>query len=273
MSNEKDGSHFVPKAAQCTVDTGNLQGNTVSREFLLNTLRYPESAIERLKDSEKRGGVSTTGDILVPEGACHLTWYHSKSTQVFRGMRFLISPNPRCDLVIGARSIERHNLLSPPNLMVDKITIDDPDGTFMEYEAYGSSSLTRNLDPQYVNLKSDQEDLQSELKGLKKALKAAMKDKKSQQIIDSLEKQQSHKEKEHTVAQLDIDIYLARRVFAKDKSPENRKAIEDIEGTLEDAKKALNADDGKVTVLKDPKSTTTTGRSAGNGSAAQRHAK
>jgi hypothetical protein len=129
LSKDKAGSYFIPKTAQCTVDTGNLQGNTVSREFLLNTLKYPESAIEPLKDSEKFGGVSSTGEILIPEGACHLTWYHNKSTQVFRGMRFLISPNPRCDLVIGARSIERHNLLSRPKLIAPAIV--DPKGNLV----------------------------------------------------------------------------------------------------------------------------------------------
>jgi hypothetical protein len=33
-------------------------------------------------------------------------------------MRFLVSENPMCDLVIGARSIQKTNILDVPNLMV-----------------------------------------------------------------------------------------------------------------------------------------------------------
>jgi len=248
----------------------------VSREFLLNTLRYPETAIERLKESEKRGGVSTTGDLLMVEGACHLTWYHSKSTQVFRGMRFLISPNPRCDLVIGARSIERHNLLSPPNLMTIQ-AIGDPNGTFMEYygEAYETPNLTMNLDPEVLKLTTKLAKIENELKLKKTSLKtaAAGADRKSPEQIEAMKEEKSQKEKEHKVAELDIKLYNANVAFNKDKSAENRKLVDDAENELKEALKALGTDDGKETVLEEPKGETSTGRSPSNGSAIKRHGK
>jgi hypothetical protein len=58
-----------------------------------------------------------TGDKFTPEAAIYLTWWHKKSTRVFRDMRFLISPQKQFDLIIGAHSIRAHNLLDVPNLM------------------------------------------------------------------------------------------------------------------------------------------------------------
>ncbi|KAF7881051.1 uncharacterized protein EAF02_006942 [Botrytis sinoallii] len=107
----------VPKRAKCTIDTGNMQGNIVSRDFVENVLEYSEANFVRLTAEEREGGFGITGDKLVPEGAIYLTWYHSKSTRVFHRMRFLISPYSQCDLIIGARSILKDNLLGVPNLL------------------------------------------------------------------------------------------------------------------------------------------------------------
>ncbi|KAB8296958.1 hypothetical protein EYC80_002364 [Monilinia laxa] len=112
----------VPKRAKCTIDTGNMQGNIVSREFVEKVLEYPESNFVPLTVEEKEGGFGVTGHKLVPEGAIYLTWYHSKSTRVFHKMRFLISPHSQCDLIIGARSIQKDNLLGVPNLMATTST-------------------------------------------------------------------------------------------------------------------------------------------------------
>jgi len=95
-----------------------LQGNIVSKDFLLNTLKYSTSDFRALTEEEKRGGIGADGGKIVPEGAIYLTWYHASSTKVFRDMRFLISPYANYDLIIGARSIEKHNLLSEPNLNI-----------------------------------------------------------------------------------------------------------------------------------------------------------
>jgi hypothetical protein len=116
VSTKKDASNRSEQIeAQCTIDTGNLQGNLVSRDFALK-LGCTESTFRPLKKSEESGGTSATGHTLMPEGAVHLTWYHSNSTRVFHDMRFLVSRHQQCDLVIGARSIEKHKLLCPPNL-------------------------------------------------------------------------------------------------------------------------------------------------------------
>ncbi|TGO18460.1 hypothetical protein BPAE_0382g00050 [Botrytis paeoniae] len=118
LSTRKDSDKQpVPKRAKCTIDTGNMQGNIVSRDFVENVLEYSEANFVRLTAEEKEGGFGITGDKLVPEGAIYLTWYHSKSTRVFHEMRFLISPHSQCDLIIGARSILKDNLLSVPNLI------------------------------------------------------------------------------------------------------------------------------------------------------------
>ncbi|ATZ54156.1 hypothetical protein BCIN_10g01760 [Botrytis cinerea B05.10] len=133
LSTRKDSNKQpVPKNAKCTIDTGNMQGNIVSRDFVENVLEYSEANFVRLTAEEMEGGFGITGDKLVPEGAIYLTWYHSKSTRVFHSMRFLISPHSQCDLIIGARSILKDNLLGVPNLMATVTTtakiapIDNP---------------------------------------------------------------------------------------------------------------------------------------------------
>ncbi|TGO52415.1 hypothetical protein BOTNAR_0325g00080 [Botryotinia narcissicola] len=118
LSTRKDSDKKpVPKHAKCTIDTGNMQGNIVSRNFVQNVLEYSEANFVPLTAEEREGGFGITGDKLVPEGAIYLTWYHSKSTRVFHSMRFLISPHSQCDLIIGARSILKDNLLGVPNLL------------------------------------------------------------------------------------------------------------------------------------------------------------
>lgn len=118
LSTERDEyRHLVPKEAKCTIDTGNLQGNIVSKFFLIDVLGYAETDFHKLTKEEEDGGTGITGHKFVPNGAIYLTWYHSNSTRVFRDMRFLISEHPMYDLIIGARSIQEHNILDVPNLM------------------------------------------------------------------------------------------------------------------------------------------------------------
>ena len=107
----------VKKIGKCTIDTGNTQGNIVSRSFVEHVLEFPKSSIRELTEAEKEGGSGVTGHRLVPEGAIYLTWYHKKSTRVFHHMRFLISEYPNYDLIIGARSIQEHGIQDVPNLM------------------------------------------------------------------------------------------------------------------------------------------------------------
>lgn len=110
-------SHSIPKLARCTIDTGNLQGNVVSREFVEKVLEYSEENFSKLTKDEELGATGITGHTLIPDSAIYLTWYHEKSTRVFRNMRFLISPIKNYDLIIGARSIKKDNILDVPNLM------------------------------------------------------------------------------------------------------------------------------------------------------------
>lgn len=118
LSPHRDASrHLIPKEAKCTIDTGNLQGNIVSKAFVIDILGYSESSFHELTTEEEYGGTGVTGHKLIPESAIYLTWYHNNSTRVFRDMRFLISEHPMYDLIIGARSIHEHNILDVPNLM------------------------------------------------------------------------------------------------------------------------------------------------------------
>jgi hypothetical protein len=91
----------------------------VSKEFLLNTLGYTETDFVKLTEQERHGGTSASGHRVTPEAAVLLTWYYGTSPRTFNDMRFLVTSNPDCELVIGVPSIVKHNLLSPPNLAVD----------------------------------------------------------------------------------------------------------------------------------------------------------
>jgi len=108
-------NHLLPMEAKCTIDTGNMQGNIISQKFVEDVLKYPRSAFCALTKEEEAGAIGITGHQLIPTAAIYLTWYHKKSTRVFRDMRFLISPNEQFDLIIGAGSIQRDKLLDVPN--------------------------------------------------------------------------------------------------------------------------------------------------------------
>ncbi len=94
-----------------------MQGNIASRDFVENVLEFHESSFEDLTKEEEMGGTGITGDSHIPLGAIYPTWYHKSSTRVFRDMRFLISPTQHCDLIIGARSIQKEKILSVPCLV------------------------------------------------------------------------------------------------------------------------------------------------------------
>jgi hypothetical protein len=117
VSSEKIGTE-LHQQARCTFDTGCLQGNIISKEFALR-LGYTESDFKPLRPKEKTGGTSATGHAHMPEGALYITWYHNSSPRLYSGMRFLVSSDTDCQLIIGARSILKHKLLSAPNLSVE----------------------------------------------------------------------------------------------------------------------------------------------------------
>jgi hypothetical protein len=119
----------VAERAKCTIDTGNMQGNIVSRDFVINVLGYSESNFKKITKQEERGGTGVTGHKLVPTGAIYLTWWHSKSSRVFHNMRFLVSEYPLYDLIIGAASIQEYGILDVPNLTT--ANIGRPDGILL----------------------------------------------------------------------------------------------------------------------------------------------
>ncbi|TVY42634.1 hypothetical protein LSUB1_G005404 [Lachnellula subtilissima] len=134
--------HHIPKEAKCTIDTGNMQGNIVSRAFVENVLEFSSANFCELTAEEKEGGTGITGHRLIPDGAIYLTWYHKKSTRVFRNMRFLISPHPQCDLIIGARSIQKDKLLSVPNLMDEGLVRADKGRLYVKFKTESDPKRT-----------------------------------------------------------------------------------------------------------------------------------
>jgi hypothetical protein len=138
VSNEQDDEKRpTVKIAKCTIDTGSLQGNIVSRK-LVETLGFSPSDFEKLTEDEERGGSGITGDPHIPQGAIYLTWYHNNSTRVFRDMRFLVSPSESCDMIVGAWSIQKDKILDVPCLPLGRpsqsnmvaFTPDKDDGMF-----------------------------------------------------------------------------------------------------------------------------------------------
>ncbi|KAH8588937.1 hypothetical protein B0O99DRAFT_692966 [Bisporella sp. PMI_857] len=107
----------VTKIAKSTIDTGSMQGNIVSRTFVENVLEFPASSFAKLTKDEETHGIGITGDPHIPLGAIYLTLYRNNSTRVFQDMRFLVSPTPNCDLVVGALSIWKDRIFDIPCLM------------------------------------------------------------------------------------------------------------------------------------------------------------
>ncbi|PMD62377.1 uncharacterized protein K444DRAFT_661563 [Hyaloscypha bicolor E] len=105
------------------IDTGNLQGNIVSRDFVEKVPDLPSSSFEKLTKEEESRGTGITGESHIPLGAIQLTWYHKNSTRVFRDMQFFSLASPHCDLIIGAWSIQKEKILDIPCLAVKRPSI------------------------------------------------------------------------------------------------------------------------------------------------------
>jgi hypothetical protein len=143
--------HPIARIAKCTIDTGNMQGNIVSRDFVENVLEYPSTRFLPLTDEEAKGGISITGDLHIPQGAIHLNWYHKNSTRVFRNMRFLISPAPNCDMIIGAQSIQKDRILTVPCLMAPPHQALPDIGVTRAGGPQGTLSITYSLSPRTID--------------------------------------------------------------------------------------------------------------------------
>lgn len=101
------------------LDTACHQGNIIS-ESLARRLGFEE--FEPLSSRESKGGSVATGHIHHVIGAIHLTWFHNTSPKMYNDMRFLVSETADVELVVGAQSILRNNLISPPNLGITEFT-------------------------------------------------------------------------------------------------------------------------------------------------------
>ncbi|RDW56749.1 hypothetical protein BP6252_13972 [Coleophoma cylindrospora] len=185
-----ENRHLIPKEAKCTIDTGNLQGNIVSRTFVVEVLGYSETNFQKLTKAEEEGGTGITGHKLFPSGAVYLTWYHNSSTRVFRDMRFLVSEYPMYELIIGAHSIEEENILNVPNLMGGVII-------------YNEKITSAELDKHLAALNS-QKDVTSELR-----LKRANLPKNNPQYSDITKKIEESMEKEENFEKILNDTYKA----------------------------------------------------------------
>lgn len=111
---EDEEGKSTHEVAKCVLDTGNLQGNLVSKSLLIQHFGYDESDIEPLENSDMIG-LSVSGHLVEPVGAVKLSWYHQSSPRVYRDMEFLVTEDSIYELVLCAQDIENHKLLSPPN--------------------------------------------------------------------------------------------------------------------------------------------------------------
>jgi hypothetical protein len=193
--------------ARCTFDTGCDQGNIVSLD-LAHRLGFAE--FEKLDEEEVHGGNTITGGRLNPMGAVHLSWYHGSSGQVFRDMRFLVLADAKVDLLIGSKSIFKHNLMAGPNF---NINVVPPGGTFFPC---GPSSLTLELihvvDKNTETRKLTVSDRKTQLEDLQRKLRKL---RKTNPVITSDDKEVRHLEKKIEKAQNALKIAEEKDTLGK----------------------------------------------------------
>lgn len=79
-----------------------------------------EADYRELSDVESREAITLAGQPFPVEAAILLSWHHNTSLKRFRQMRFLISSQAKTyDMVIGAQTIYKYNLLSQPVFSLD----------------------------------------------------------------------------------------------------------------------------------------------------------
>jgi len=83
---------------------------------IVKELGYDESDYAPLSTREQLGGKTMNGTIHTVEAAILLSWHHNTGPK-FRDMRFLISPTLESTMIIGARSIVKYSIMSPPVFM------------------------------------------------------------------------------------------------------------------------------------------------------------
>jgi len=230
LSNEKlDATHVSPKVAQCPLDTLNQQGNMVSKDYLLNVLKFSEADFIPLTEQETLGGTSASGHRVEAEAAIHLTWYHGKNARTFHDMRFLVVSGSSFDLVIGERSIIKHNLLSPPNFAINR------DGKHFLKE--GSGDVVKNLTGRAAELENQLDLLYEDLAIAEKAGK--------QRTVKTLEAKINLLKQQDTKANQEASNYRTKTSTDKETAPDSRKTSSSPERgqSKKEAKDAPNLND------------------------------
>ncbi|KAG4421006.1 hypothetical protein IFR04_005875 [Cadophora malorum] len=222
-------SHALSMPAKCTIDSGNMQGNIVSRHFVLDILEFSEANFCELTEEEKQGGRTVTGELFVPEGAIYLDWYHENSTRVFRSMRFLVSPHAHCDLIIGARSIIKDKLLGVPNFNVGGVTVYTPPAADRKKHTEERMTLLAT----WRKLNNDVKNDISRIRKLKEALKVEDDEVKKEEI-ETLEKRLIEPKKELLITTKTIEVYDAKHLIHPNVTAANKdKIVDELETELE----------------------------------------
>ncbi|KAF2192619.1 hypothetical protein K469DRAFT_746012 [Zopfia rhizophila CBS 207.26] len=205
-----------------------MQGNIVSKNFALR-LGFAESDFKQLRPRKRNGGTTATGDILTVEGALNLSWYHGSSSRIFRDMRFLVSSAKDFDMIIGARSITKHNLISPPNLGIVK-----------------RASLS---DPEDAKLRGEVSKLESSIENLEEVMEEKA---KSGKDLKKLEMKSEKQRLELEIMKLRVDKHKAEMKKETAEAKRLQKDIEDLETKQKksDKKKTKENSDGKKTSAK-----------------------
>ncbi|PQE06883.1 hypothetical protein CJF31_00010951 [Rutstroemia sp. NJR-2017a BVV2] len=196
-AHKDENNHPMAKVAVCTIDTGNMQGDIVSKDFLENQLGFPKSRFRELKGTEKRGAVVGNN---IPEAAIHLTWYHKKGSRAFHDMRFLIAPHSDADLVIGAQSIWKYNLLTVPYLMSKNVAKEQVAmSTGNNKKDEGWASLGRNFNSSHIELlgietrkrraQDDKRPKEYDLDAKRFEICTAERDNVSKELLDTIKEQ------------------------------------------------------------------------------------
>lgn len=80
----------------------------------MEQLGYVDSDLQQPTPFEKQGGHTLTGQHFNVEAVILLSWHHSTSPLIYRGMRFLVVSGSEFEMIIGADAIARHRLLISP---------------------------------------------------------------------------------------------------------------------------------------------------------------
>ncbi|KAH0557187.1 hypothetical protein GP486_005023 [Trichoglossum hirsutum] len=126
----------------------------------------------------------------MPEGVLHLSWYHNTSPRLYSDMRFLVSPSQEYELVIGARSILKHKLVSYPN--------------------FGMTSVQLITDKSRDKLTQAEAKLSNELNTLRRDRAEGLRANKIDKV-KKLDKAIKKKEESIRIKRLEIDQYDAKK--------------------------------------------------------------